>query len=81
MVAMVSLLNAALLAIVVSVRVLGQEQNTIVNYLQLNIKVNSGMQQVLLLLTFILVSSILSFIAGRTAIRWKRSELEEHQVS
>ena len=80
-VAMVSLLNAALLAIVVSVRVLGQEQNTIVNYLQLNIKGNRGMQQVLLLLTFILVSSILSFIAGRTAIRWKRSELEEHQAS
>lgn len=80
-VAMVSLLNAALLAIVVSVRVLGQEQNVIVNYLQLNIKVNSGMQQVLLLLAFVLMSSILSFIAGRTAIRWKRNELEEYQAS
>lgn len=80
-VAMVSLLNSALLAVVVSVRVLGQEQNAIVNYLQLNIRVNSGMQQVLMLLAYILLSSVLSFIAGRTAIRWKRNELEEYQAS
>ena len=80
-VVMVSLLNSTLLAVVVSVRVLGQEQNAIVNYLQLNIRVNSGMQQVLMLLAYILLSSILSFLAGRTAIKWKRDELEEYQAS